>query len=326
MITMNLRKSRPASLTVRSEVCDLGAHLSFLDVLSQACARNSRYTLTVDSPEASYTVLVDRGGPFNATGGGMTGSPALVHAAQLRTGRCALTQGWPVDQPMYQPGLDMTLKALMNGAVEPAALPRHRGVDSLRNAEFRDAQFPVAEAAGAFVRPAELPTDQERLLASLEQPEVQATPRVAPSAPALPLPPSSAGPAVSGWKVVETAPRETHTEPTAAPSAPPEAHEGAAREAARHIATRALLWMVEVEESQADYTLKQAASLAGRGLVDGIGDMLHPLKHDLGQRIHRVKAEWEKSGEVAAKQSRKERTRRISAIGDFDPDNEFRLR
>ena len=297
MMTMKIRKTRPASVTIRSEVCELGNRLGLLDVLAQACARGARYTLTVESAGVSYTILVDRGGPFNVTGGGTTGSPALVHAAQLRSGRCSLTQGWPMDQPMYQPGLDMTLKALLNGAVEPAALPRHRGVDSLRNAEFRDAHFSATTSPEASVRPRNVASVQERVLTPVPQPD---------------------------------APPVTFSEPTVASSAMNEGHENATREAARRMATRALLWMVEVEEPNEEYTLKQAASMAGRGLVEGIGDMVHPLRRDLGNRIHKVKAEWDRSGEVAARRTRK--TRRARAAGDTeidiaaDPDREFRLR
>ena len=309
MMTMNIRKNRPASVTIRSEVCELGDRLSFLDVLAQACARNARYTLTVESGGASYTILVDRGGPFNASGGGTTGSPSLVHAAQLRSGRCSLTQGWPIDQPMYQPGLDMTLKALLNGAVEPASLPRHRGVDSLRNAEFRDAHFSTAVPPDAYQRPAEVPSDRERLLASI--PAIEA-----------PRPAAQQG----SWKVVETAPPVTFSEPTVANPAMNEGHENGTREAARKMATRALLWMVEVDEPADHYTLKQAASMARRGLVGGIGDMVHPLKRDLGDRLHRVQADWEHSGEVAARRTRRSRPRRADVRLDSDPDQEFRLR
>ena len=325
MMTMKSRKNRPANVTIRAEVCELGNRLSFLDVLSQACGRNARYTLTVDGPGVSYTVLVDRGGPFNATGGGTTGSPALVHAAQLRTGRCSLTPGWPMEQPMYQPGLDMTLKALVNGAVEPTVLPPHRGVDSLRNAEFRDSQLPLPSSTEMFVRPADMPSETERLIASLPSADVATRPVAAPSpAPAAPAP----APATSAWNVVETAPPVPTDSPAPNPATPQahEAHEAAAVETARRMATRALLWMVEVEDGGDAYSLKQAASLAGRGLVDGIAEMVHPLKRDIGNRVERVKAEWEKSGEVAAQKTRKSNSRRISAVGDFDPDHEFRLR
>ena len=315
MMTMKSRKNRPTNLTVRSEVCELGNRLSFLDVLSQACGRNARYTLTVDGPGVSYTVLVDRGGPFNATGGGTTGSPALVHAAQLRSGRCSLTPGWPMEQPMYQPGLDMTLKALVNGAVEPTVLPPHRGVDSLRNAEFHDSQVAASSSPDTFVRPPDVPSDTERLIASLPSADVATRP----------VAPRPVAPAASTWKVVQTTPPVALESPTAAPANAP-GHEAPAVETARRIATRALLWMVEVDESENEYTLKQAASLAGRGLVDGIAEMVHPLKRDIGNRVDRVKAEWEKSGEVAAQKTRKSHSRRISAVGDFDPDHEFRLR
>ncbi|HEY8740274.1 MAG TPA: hypothetical protein VIN56_06755, partial [Candidatus Dormibacteraeota bacterium] len=132
---MKHRKQNPVKVT--SQVRELGSRQSFLDVLRDACAHDGRYTLTAESDGQMFTVLVDRGGPFNAIGGGTAGSPALVAAAQLRTGRCTVSIGWPVDQPLYQPGLDRTLRALVDGAVEPSTLPQHRGVDSLRNAEWR---------------------------------------------------------------------------------------------------------------------------------------------------------------------------------------------
>ena len=51
----------------------LGPNLSFLDIVQDACSKGGRYTLTVEADGASYIVLVDRGGPFNVSGAGVTG-------------------------------------------------------------------------------------------------------------------------------------------------------------------------------------------------------------------------------------------------------------
>ncbi|MFN2462692.1 MAG: hypothetical protein ABR573_02170 [Candidatus Dormibacteria bacterium] len=307
---MNKRRNHETPVTISTEVLELSDGLSFLDVLSTACARNARYTLSLESAGTSYTVLVDRGGPFNATGGGATGGTALVRAAQLRSGRCTVLEGWPVDQPQYQPGLDNALSALLNGVVEPASLPRPRGVESLRNAEFVAGPSSEANSPETYVRPAETVTDQERLLASLPP---AAAPRYVP----VPSPAPASAP---------TAPRVANAVPTASAPAVPQAAEPTAGKA-RRLATRALLWMVEVEDGAADYSLRQAATLARRGLVDGIGDMVHPLRQGLGNRIDRVRTDWHKSGEVAASRTRKAAaSRRVTVPGDFDPGGEFRLR
>jgi len=93
--------------------------------------------------------------------------------------------------------------------------------------------------------------------------------------------------------------------------------------AARLIATRALLWLVECEDPS-QYSLAQAATMARQGLLAGISQMVHPFRKDLDQRISRVKKDWEKSGEVAAEATRKKRAK--SAPANDDPDREFRLR
>lgn len=128
-----LRKKKKSTANRTSS---LGSNLSFLDVVQDACRKGGRYTLTAESNGASFTVLVDRGGPFNVSGGGLTGSAALATAAALRTGTFTVDDGWPVDQPLYQLGLDATIKGLLLGSprTEMPDLPPARGVDSIRNA------------------------------------------------------------------------------------------------------------------------------------------------------------------------------------------------
>ena len=69
-----MKRSKRATAAVTSQVRELGANRSFLDVLRETCSRDGRYTLALDGGDAAYTVLVDRGGPFNAIGGGTAGS------------------------------------------------------------------------------------------------------------------------------------------------------------------------------------------------------------------------------------------------------------
>jgi hypothetical protein len=304
----------------------------------------------VESNGAAYTVLVDRGGPFNAIGGGSAGSRALVSAAQVRSGRCTVVTGWPVDQPLYQPGLDLTLKALVDGVVEPKFLPRHRGVDSLRNAEWREAKVvePAAETtwpsdvvagpvSGSRPEPEPAPVQQPRGVAS-EAPAVAPTPAPQQAAPAAaPTPaPEQAAPAPApqpevkmAWKPVGSASAwlPENELPVSLPAADRPAVgkvHAQGQGAAKHLATQALLWLVECEDPS-KYTFEQAAAMARQGLVDGIGHVVHPFRKDLDQRISRIREDWEKSGEVAAKATRKRRVAK-GAAASADPDSEFRLR
>jgi hypothetical protein len=306
---MKHRKQNPVKVT--SQVRELGSRQSFLDVLRDACAHDGRYTLTAESDGQMFTVLVDRGGPFNAIGGGTAGSPALVAAAQLRTGRCTVSIGWPVDQPLYQPGLDRTLRALVDGAVEPSTLPQHRGVDSLRNAEWR-------EVGRADVRPA----------ASTPAPEFAAAPPLTPVGFQRPSAPSAPQPLAVPAPQFPTRPW-VHPESNAAPavSAPIDevhsASEGAVAvgvKTAKHVATNALLWLCEVDERK-DYTFQEAASLARQSLVEGLAQTLHPFHRGMDSQLQRIKKDWAQSGQVAARSTRKQRARPAAA----NPDSEFRL-
>jgi hypothetical protein len=145
----------------------LGPNLSFLDIVQDACSKGGRYTLTVEADGASYIVLVDRGGPFNVSGAGVTGSAALAMAAALRSGTYTVVEGWPVDQPLYQLGLDSTLKNLLLGSArtEMPDLPPARGVDSIRNAAWGSdpSPFPTpwngggGEAPETYIAPPTVP-------------------------------------------------------------------------------------------------------------------------------------------------------------------------
>jgi hypothetical protein len=190
-------------------ISSLGPNLSFLDVVQDACNKGGRYTLTAEADGLTYVVMVDRGGPFNVSGAGLTGSAALAMAATLRNGTYVVDEGWPVDQPLYQLGLDSTLKNLLLGSArtEVPDLPPARGVDAIRNAAWSPGLDRSATAA--LVSPpappaAVLPLDLPVMAAS-----VGFTPTAAPAAP----------PALSPTPIPTRAPQ-----PTAAPRvAPPTA-------------------------------------------------------------------------------------------------------
>ena len=350
MIMMKPRK--PAKATIAPQLRELGNDRSFLDVLRETCARDGgRYTLRVESGGVDYTVLVDRGGPFNAIGGGSVGSRALVNASQLRSGRCVTTIGWPVDQPLYQPGLDVTMRALVEGVVEPRNLPRHRGVESLRNAEWRAADpAPIVStrpdpAGEALAVPAETPAPVAPAVVSA--PAVVLAPAVvmapapapAPQPAAVVAPTPAAAPAVviapaptpdpkMAWKPMGSASAwlpETDL-PAALPAAERPARgkvHASGQGTAKHLATQALLWLVECE-NPSQYNLEQAATLARQGLSAGVSQVVHPFRRDINQRINRIKEDWDTSGQVAARATRKKLGKSIP-VND-DPDREFRLR
>src|SRR5258708_7122515 len=103
-----LRKKKKAPVEIQDPV--LSDRLSFLDVIVETCKHSGRHTLIADTGDATYTVMIDSGGPFNADGGGLSGREVLVKAASLRHGTYTKLQGWPVDQPTYQLGLAQALQ------------------------------------------------------------------------------------------------------------------------------------------------------------------------------------------------------------------------
>jgi len=142
------KKKRPAEAVQDTVLSD---RLSFLDVIVETCRHSGRYTLIAESDDHTYTVLIDRGGPFNVDGGGLTGSAALVKASTLRHGTYDVIEGWPVDQPVYQLGLDTVLQGLVLGTKpQDRQLPAARGVDAIRNEAWQTAAtaMPVAHELG----------------------------------------------------------------------------------------------------------------------------------------------------------------------------------
>jgi hypothetical protein len=133
-----LRKKNQPSVAVQDSI--LSDRLSFLDAIVDTCQHSGRYTLIAESGDQTYTVMIDRGGPFNVDGAGLAGSAALVEAAALHHGRYSVIEGWPVDQPVYQLGLAAVLQGLKLGTrPEAVKLPPARGVDAIRNAAWQTA-------------------------------------------------------------------------------------------------------------------------------------------------------------------------------------------
>ena len=156
-----LRKKKKAPVEIQDPV--LSDRLSFLDVIVETCKHSGRHTLIADTGDATYTVMIDSGGPFNADGGGLSGREVLVKAASLRHGTYTKLQGWPVDQPTYQLGLAQALQGLVMGTKpEEAPLPPARGVNAMRNATFETVGKPAGngEAPDPF---ALTPTNGGRL-------------------------------------------------------------------------------------------------------------------------------------------------------------------
>ena len=161
-------KKRPEAVTTSTSPAVLRPGHTFLDVVDQACRTGRRYTLTAESGVERFTVLIDRGGPFNASGAGRVGSPALKAAAPLSSGTYLLREGWPVDQPLYQIGLDVTLRELLTGTLRPELeFPAPRGVDALRRGGSEHPvklhalppgpEFAPAAPAAEVVPPGDLP-------------------------------------------------------------------------------------------------------------------------------------------------------------------------
>ena len=265
-------KSGSAESTTKPQARQLSQHLTFLDVIRDCCARGGRFTLTADSGDGrAYTVLVDRGGPFNVSGDGIAGSEALVAASRLNSGTYVIAEGWPVAQPLYQIGLDATLQMLARETMPTVVgtLPAPRGVDTLRNSNAATAP-PVGRAPAAAEPP---------LMASLM--------------------PVSAENAV----VV--------TDPLAPGGATVSADQGGFR----NMVTQAILWLVQVDEPER-YSLSQARVLLARALAGSFRGLFHPFSRHAAARWQQAKVDWEKSGEVAAKQ----RARRSKPRREIDVD------
>src|SRR5258708_35159367 len=101
-----LRKKKKAPVEVQDPV--LHDRLSFLDVIVETCKHSRRSTLIADAGDATYTVMIDSGGPFNADGGGPHGRDVLVQAAAPRHGTPNQLHRRAVGPPDHQPGAGHT--------------------------------------------------------------------------------------------------------------------------------------------------------------------------------------------------------------------------
>lgn len=347
-----LRKREPKVEAPKAR--PLGPDLSFLDVVADTCARGARFTVTAEGPEGDFTVLVDRGGPFNAAGTRTTGAAALEAAATLRSGMYTVHNGWPMEQPLYQIGLDKTLARLL-GNEAPAAddLPEARGVDALRAAGtgaiagnpapagpvpaapagpvFAALPSPVfgAPASPAFAAPFAMPMSlpEQPAMApapssSMAPPTVTAPPEFRPPQPLMPMPmpapmampapaiaptPVSAEPQLPSHHAERALIESLHpVEPVAPdPLAPGAAGSSQAQGRLKHLVTQALLWLVQIDGDGSRYTLAQAAGLVKIALAEYGYELRANFSYFyhrvIRHQVDRVKDDWRKSGQVAAR-------------------------
>ena len=340
---------------------NLSPHLTFLDVIRDCCARGGRLTLAAESSDGNaFTVLVDRGGPFNVSGNGLSGSDALVAAARLDSGSYTIADGWPVSQPLYQIGLDATLKMLSqeNMPTVVGDLPSPRGVDTFRNnstpvarpaptVSMKTLPMPFAPAAAAgptvppapLVAPAPAPAPTPAVVAVVAPPAaavvaapmapapvVAPAPASSPPAPVVPAP-APAPPAAPAQAFVPRAPIPqplaglvpempeapvVETDPLTPGSPTASADQGGLK----HKMTQALLWLVQIDEPER-YTLGQARVLVSRALRTSFRGLLDPFSNRAAAHWNQAKEDWEKSGEVVAKQKAR-KTKRVREV-DVDP-------
>jgi hypothetical protein len=131
-----LRKKNKPPVAVQRTI--LSDQLSLLDVIVETCQDEGFHTVVAKSAEQTFTVMIDRGGPVNVGGGGLTGGEALVKAASLREGTYSVVAGWPVDQPVYQLGLAATFQDLVLGRSPQAVqLPPAKDVPAIPDADSR---------------------------------------------------------------------------------------------------------------------------------------------------------------------------------------------
>ncbi|HEV3231647.1 MAG TPA: hypothetical protein VG245_05275 [Candidatus Dormibacteraeota bacterium] len=135
-------KRRKAAPKLVRQTGHLASNRTGLDVVILACEPGERQTVIAEEGSRRFTVLIDRNGPCNATGAGLTASAALEAVAAMAAGSFVIEPGWPVAQPFFQLGLDLTMKRLRGLASEAAPLPVPRGVDRLRDEE----SHPAAES------------------------------------------------------------------------------------------------------------------------------------------------------------------------------------
>jgi hypothetical protein len=80
--------------------------------------------------------------------------------------------------------------------------------------------------------------------------------------------------------------------------------------------TQSILWLVQIDEPER-YTFRQARILVSRALVTFFRGLLDPFTNRAFARWNQAKDDWEKSGEVVAKQKAR-KTKRVREV-DVDP-------
>jgi hypothetical protein len=99
-----------------------------LRVLADVAEKKERGTLVFLYGSSRIEILMDKTGPFSASGEGVLGKEALIRAAALQEGKVEIWEGWPKEQPVFHLGLDSKLSSLISGEAEVAKpLPGLRG-------------------------------------------------------------------------------------------------------------------------------------------------------------------------------------------------------
>jgi hypothetical protein len=84
----------------------------------------------------------------------------------------------------------------------------------------------------------------------------------------------------------------------------------------KHAMTQALLWLMTIDEPQR-YTLPQARAITIRAMRSWLIGLFDPIRGQVGRRVQRAREDWEKSGEVVAKQKARQQRRQREV--DVDP-------
>jgi hypothetical protein len=320
-------KAKHAQKEIEANAGRIDPQHGLIPVIQATCARGARFTITAEAGDQRYVILVDRGGPFNVTGPGVTGSVALAGAVHLREGIYQVEHGWPMAQPLFQIGLDTTLQDLSmsgpaaRGPVLPPPLPKARGVPARPTPSATTNPMPAgAPAASPAPVPALAP-------AALAVPAAPAMP-TAPITPAMPAAPAPVPPVLNAFP---SPPPPVQVDPVAPPPQtqlpvmdrliPPQLPVEPARPAPiipglpgtsqkqgsiKHYLTQALLWVVQVDEPDC-YTLGQAWRLSRQAVQVGVSELLLSWRdfwqHEVGNRWRGIRREWKKSGEVARKRT-----------------------
>ncbi|MEA2645467.1 MAG: hypothetical protein QOE92_550, partial [Chloroflexota bacterium] len=121
------------------------------------------------------------------------------------------------------------------------------------------------------------------------------------------------------WQSAEAAVMASVTPPPETPLDPllPGDLESSARQGSyRHMLTQALLWLVAIDEPTR-YTLPQARAITFRAIGQWFAGMFDPVTRQFSRRWERARDDWEKSGEVVAKQKARQQRRQREV--DVDP-------